>query len=198
MAQGYDNYGDSSYSTYPTEDNKYECQTGPLEGIFVSSVEFCKFKFDDRKDSARDNRTGTQGPPGPQGPQGIQGLPGATGTQGPQGIQGLPGATGTQGPSGITQLNNANTYNVTTDIIITFDGSTALGQGIATCDVGDFAISGGYILDVQRTGGYELYILANSFDGDNAWKVRFNSDIIDGSLLEGVVTAKCFDNPPLR
>ena len=65
MAQGYDEgYGDSSsYSTYPTEDNKYECRTGPLEGFFVSSVEFCKHvKFDDkdRKDS-RDNRTGTQG-----------------------------------------------------------------------------------------------------------------------------------------
>ena len=65
MAQGYYNYGDS-YSQYPTEDKKYECRTGPLEGFFVSSVEFCKFKFDDkdRKD-IRDNRTGTQGPPGP-------------------------------------------------------------------------------------------------------------------------------------
>ena len=67
MAQGYDTgYGDSSYSKYPTEDNKYECRTGPLEGFFVSSVEFCKHvKFDDkdRKD-IRDNRTGTQGPAG--------------------------------------------------------------------------------------------------------------------------------------
>jgi hypothetical protein len=68
MAQGddADYYSDNSYSKYPTNDNKYECQTGPLEGFFVSSVEFCKFnKFDkdDRKDSSRDNRTGTQGPP---------------------------------------------------------------------------------------------------------------------------------------
>ena len=31
MAQGYDNYGDSSYSKYPTDDKKYECQTGPLK-----------------------------------------------------------------------------------------------------------------------------------------------------------------------
>jgi hypothetical protein len=33
MAQGYDAdyYGDNSYSKYPTYDNKYECQTGPLE-----------------------------------------------------------------------------------------------------------------------------------------------------------------------
>jgi hypothetical protein len=59
MAQEYDaGYGDSSYSKYPTDDNKYECRTSPLEGFFVSSVEFCKFKFDDkdRKDII-DNRT---------------------------------------------------------------------------------------------------------------------------------------------
>ena len=31
--------------------NKYECRTGPFEGFFVSSVEFCKFnKFDNDKD----------------------------------------------------------------------------------------------------------------------------------------------------
>ena len=47
MAQEYDKYGDSSYSQYPTDDKKYECRTGPFEGFFVGSVEFCKFnKFD--------------------------------------------------------------------------------------------------------------------------------------------------------
>ena len=60
-AQEYDKYRDSSYSQYPTDDNKYQCRTGPVEGFFVSSVEFCKHnKFDgkdDRKDN-RDNRTG--------------------------------------------------------------------------------------------------------------------------------------------
>ena len=51
MAQGYDNYGDSSYSQYPTDDKKYECRTGPLEGFFTSSVEFCKHvKFDKDND----------------------------------------------------------------------------------------------------------------------------------------------------
>jgi hypothetical protein len=30
-AQGYDNYGDSYYSQYPTDDKKYECRTGPFE-----------------------------------------------------------------------------------------------------------------------------------------------------------------------
>ncbi len=54
MAQGYDDdynyYGNDSYSQYPTEDKKYECKTGPFEGFFVSSVEFCKpIKFDDKR-----------------------------------------------------------------------------------------------------------------------------------------------------
>ena len=65
------NYVTSSYSKYPTDDKKYECRTGPFEGFFVGSVEFCKqVKFDDkdnRKDHSRDNRTGTQGPQGPPG-----------------------------------------------------------------------------------------------------------------------------------
>ena len=55
--------GDNSYySTYPTDDKPYECRTGPFEGFFVSSVEFCDAKkFDDRKDHKdRDNRTGTR------------------------------------------------------------------------------------------------------------------------------------------
>src|ERR687898_1378593 len=94
MAQGYDaNYADNSYSSYPTDDKKYECRTGPFEGFFVSSVEFCDAKkFDDnKKRDHRDNRDNKTGPAGPQGPQGP---PGANGTQGP------PGANGTQGPPG--------------------------------------------------------------------------------------------------
>ena len=69
MAQEYDKYRDSYYSQYPTDDNKYECRTGPFEGFFVSSVEFCKYiKFDDENDNDRkdNNITGTQGPAGPQ------------------------------------------------------------------------------------------------------------------------------------
>jgi hypothetical protein len=86
---------------YKTKDKKYECRTGPFEGFFVSSVEFCDAKkFDDRKHNdrkdVRDNRTGPQGPQGPAGPQGPigpQGPPGANGTQGPVGPQGPPGNT---------------------------------------------------------------------------------------------------------
>jgi hypothetical protein len=84
-AGSYD-YDDGRYSKYPTEENKYECRTGPFEGFFVSSVEFCKFKFDDKKDNERkdNNVTGIQGPPGPPGPQGPQGPPDPGTSQNPQ------------------------------------------------------------------------------------------------------------------
>jgi hypothetical protein len=115
MAQEYDKYRDSYYSQYPTDDKKYECRTGPFEGFFVSSVEFCKHvKFDDKDDrkDIRDNKTGTQGPPGPAGPQG------------PQGIQGPPGANGTQGPPGIV---NAELCPAGTDLenVYVLNGTTA-------------------------------------------------------------------------
>jgi hypothetical protein len=112
MAQGYNDYN-NYYSQYPTDDKKYECQTGPLEGFFTSSVEFCKhvkFDKDDRKDN---NITGTQGPAGPPGTNGMdgqdgaQGPPGRAGEQGPQGErgpagpQGPAGVIGPQGPAGI-------------------------------------------------------------------------------------------------
>ena len=108
-AQEYGSYDDGSYSKYPTDDNKYECRTGTLEGFFVSSVEFCKhIKFDDRKDNRDINRTGTQGPPGPAGPQGLigpQGPPGPAGGQpGPQGPPGSAGVSGPQGERGLTGL----------------------------------------------------------------------------------------------
>ena len=140
MAQEYDKYQDSSYSQYPTDDKKYECRTGPFEGFFVSSVEFCKHvKFDDKKDNEiKDNNvTGIQGPPGAngtngqdgaqgppgangtngqdgaQGPPGPQGLPGFNGTQGPQGERGFNGTQGSPGPSGV--VNASNAYVVWTD-----------------------------------------------------------------------------------
>ena len=129
MAQEYDKYGDSSYSQYPTDDKKYECRTGPFEGFFVSSVEFCKHvKFDDRKDHTEiikqehkvhqvhkahlvHRSNGTQGPPGAHhpgpGPQGPPGPAGANSTvPGPQGPPGPSGANSTvpgpQGPSGLS------------------------------------------------------------------------------------------------
>ena len=95
MAQEYDKYGDSSYSQYPTDDKKYECRTGPFEGFFVSSVEFCKHnKFDDKKMIEKITEiiiNRKQGPPGPAGPQAQQVQPGRKGPQEP---------TGPQDPSG--------------------------------------------------------------------------------------------------
>ncbi|MDF2736659.1 MAG: hypothetical protein K0S93_515 [Nitrososphaeraceae archaeon] len=74
---------DNKYSEYPTKENKYECRTGPFEGFFVSSVEFCdakhkQFDKDDRKD--RDNKIGPQGPPGPKGDKGDKGDRGPAGS----------------------------------------------------------------------------------------------------------------------
>jgi Collagen triple helix repeat (20 copies) len=121
MAQEYDKYGDSSYSQYPTDDKKYECRTGPFEGFFVSSVEFCKHvKFDDkdRKDNRDNNQTGTQGPPGPQGIQGTQGEQGIQGIQGPigpnrtQGPRGFNGTDGAPGSPGMAFINDTNLYQI--------------------------------------------------------------------------------------
>jgi hypothetical protein len=105
-AQEYDSYDNDMYSKYPTDENKYECRTGPFEGFFVSYVEFCKrttsIVDDDDKDD-RGNGNVTIGPQGPTGPQGPQREPGPQGPQGPQGLQGergLTGATGMQGPAG--------------------------------------------------------------------------------------------------
>jgi hypothetical protein len=101
----------SDYSDYKTKDKKYECRTGPFEGFFVSSVEFCDAKHDKKdkdrdsrdRDRDRDNKTGAQGPPGPRGPpgaNGTNGLPGAPGAPGANGTNGLPGAPGAPGANG--------------------------------------------------------------------------------------------------
>jgi hypothetical protein len=195
-AQEYDKYGTSSYSQYPTEDKKYECRTGPFEGFFVSSVEFCKhvkFDNDDRKD--RDNRTGTQGP---------QGLPGANSTipgpQGPPGVNGTTGATGAQGPPGITFLNATNVYpmsNQTTGI----SGLPTIT--IAQCLAGDFVINGGYQLNVVNETNFILYNDGPALVAENSSFPEFPNVWINNLSVEGEnilisVAAWCYDNPPLR
>ena len=108
MAQEYDKYGDSFYSQYQTDDKKYECRTGPFEGFFVSSVEFCKHvKFDDRKD--KKTEIIKQEHKVHQVQQVHKVHTGATGATGPQG---LPGSPGLQGPPGITNVNASNYYSV--------------------------------------------------------------------------------------
>jgi hypothetical protein len=37
-------YDDLSYEKEQNTDKKYECRTGPFEGFFVSSPEFCNVK----------------------------------------------------------------------------------------------------------------------------------------------------------
>jgi hypothetical protein len=204
MAQVYDKYGDSYYSQIPTQENKYECRTGPLEGFFVSSVEFCKFnKFDkdDRKD-IRDNRTGTQGPPGPQGLQGIQGPPGEQGIQGiqgpigPNGTQGLAGPQGVQGPggpAGITVLNTSNIYRAEGPRDVT-SGADTTAESDARCDSGDLAIGGlsnieGTNAQIRNFGTTAL--LPEPLDFPERYRTAVT--VTDGSVQSW---ATCFDNPP--
>jgi hypothetical protein len=184
MAQGYDNYGDNSYySQYPTDDKKYECRTGPFEGFFVGSVEFCKHgKFDndkDRKDIRdRDNRTGIQGLPGPQGPPGLNGTN---------------GVNGTQGPPGITFINNTNLYEVQG---ITVNATSSINEitSTAVCDDGDIVIEGGYrsLNDADSNVIVDGPSTANG-DFDRAYVVSML-----GGGKQFFAFAFCFDNPPLR
>jgi hypothetical protein len=187
MAQGYSDYGDSYYSQYPTDDKKYECRTGPFEGFFVSSVEFCKHvKFDDRKDHSRDNRTGTQGP------------------QGDTGATGETGAAGPQGPSGITQLNATNVYSVNNSTAAQTDTFAILG---ALCDPGDLVLNGGYNL-IGSTFDINDTHLATVIDQSitNAtllgagWLAAlvFNGEDREDISIRLNVNSLCFDNPPLR
>ena len=190
MAQGYDIYRDNGYySQYPTDDKKYECQTGPFEGFFVSSVEFCKHvKFDkdkDRKD-VRDNRTGTQGPPGPAGPQGIQGPPGTNGTN---------GTNGAQGPPGITQINTTNAYLV--NGTQASNNATTFNKGSAFCDPQDFAISGGWSLNAF-SGGVPIEFFDRPIFSPlgSGWEVQFITSFSEPGVVVWETHAICFDNPP--
>ena len=209
MAQEYDKYGDSSYSQYPTEDKKYECRTGPFEGFFVSSVEFCKFnKIDDKDDRKDSNRTGTQGPPGPAGAQGPEGPPGPQGIQGPIGPTGATGPASTlpgpQGPAGIIFLNDTNVYSNTTRYhVLNLDVTIPGIFGTARCDSGDFVVNGGY----RDFGEEETTVHINrAFVGEpgfssppgGGWEVKIDAPIGSGFNVTADVTAYCFDNPPLR
>ena len=190
IAQGYDNYGDS-YSKYPTDDKKYECRTGPFEGFFVGSVEFCKhvkFDKDDRKD-VRDNRTGTQGPPGPQGPPGINGTNGA------------------QGPPGITFLNGTNLYRVLPNTTFAEPDDSFI-LSFAECDPGDspvnglsiyFPFSGGRNGTLAITGTVSNFTNATGILDLSALPTGYLTGAIrteENDAVQSVVT--CFDNPPLR
>jgi hypothetical protein len=195
MAQGY--YGDDSYySQYPTDDKKYECRTGPFEGFFVSSVEFCKHvKFDDNKKD-RDGKVGPQGPAGPQGP------PGANGTTGATGPQGLPGSPGLQGPPGITNVNASNYYSVIgNQSPIAPLSSPPSANSTVSCLPGDVAISGEYNITtnnaaVQPATEYDLrYFGSLGPDPPTNWSTQLSGF---AGFFSVTTTVNCFDNPPLR
>ncbi len=190
MAQGYDIYRDNGYySQYPTDDKKYECRTGPFEGFFVSSVEFCKHvKFDDKDDRKDSNRTGTQGPPGPAGP---------TGPQGPPGNTGAPGATG------ITFLNGTNLYRVVGNLTVAGEDDELLTSFVG-CDSGDFPVNG-LSLHFSSSSTNGTLALTGTVSNDTVpadfsvlptGYITVALDVSEGEQVQSFVT--CFDNPPLR
>ena len=197
MAQGYDIYRDNGYySQYPTDDKKYECRTGPFEGFFVGSVEFCKnVKFDKDNDRKDNNRTATQGPPGPAGPPGATGPagpPGATGSTGATGATGSTGATGTQGPPGPSSINTTNVYTIVGNT--TTNTGSGLFSSIALCDAGDTAQSGSFV-----TNGTALIRSDKPLATENGWNATAQRLApAQGPNEPGSVTADviCFDNPP--
>ena len=178
LAQGYDAgyYGDSSYSKYPTDENKYECRTGPFEGFFVSSVVFCKHvKFDDK--DRKDNRDSGTGPQGPAGPQGIQGIP---------------------GPGGITQLNSSNVYQEISNVT-SIPNNTGVGV-LVSCDPEDKVINGGYNLEVSDPFFSNINVFQNQpvgGDPSKGWFVEIVYSNATGTTAQMTVIANCFDNPPL-
>jgi hypothetical protein len=130
--QDYSQSSYNSYSEYKTKDKKYECRTGPFEGFFVSSVEFCDAKHDD-KDKKRDDRDNRDNRTGPQGPQGPQGPVGPAGPQGPPGPNGTQGIQGPQGPPGnTTGLVNETEFTCVSCLL---DALAKLETGAVTIDV---------------------------------------------------------------
>ena len=171
IAQGYDDnyYGDDSYSTYPTEDKKYECQTGPFEGFFVGSVEFCKFNKFDKDDRKDNNRTGTQGPPGPQGPQ---------------------------GPAG--QINFTNTYRVVGPGATITSETPSRAFSVSLCDPGDIVLEGGgsvaNFLDEGLGNVFQIIRETVTVNEQNGYRVGG----VGANLTSFDSNAICIDNPPLR
>ena len=165
-AQEYDKYRDSSYSQYPTDDNKYQCRTGPFEGFFVSSVEFCKHvKFDDRKDNDRKDSNVT----GIQGPQGPKGFNGTNGVQGPQSPPGPAGAQGPAGPLGSVRVVDGNNL---TDV--------TTGTSNATCGSNEKVIGG--IYDFNVGGGERISNIDETVNpSTNTYSVTFEQSGGDGA-----------------
>jgi hypothetical protein len=199
----------SDYSDYKTKDKKYECRTGPFEGFFVSSVEFCDAKHDDKKrdhKDNRDNRTGQQGPQGPIGPQGPQGPigpqgpPGANGTQGPpgaNGTQGPPGANGTQGPPGANGTDFPPCVGCLIDALVKLDSGAVVVNATITIDnpppgpsANDLIISVPVVIDVDVATLLQTQLGLSLGIGANATIFEICAAIDAGGLdIDAVLTA---------
>ncbi len=173
-ASSYDYDVDDRYNQYPTEENKYECQTDPFEGFFVSSVEFCKhIKFDNRKDNDRtrdNNVTGIQGPPGPAGPQ---------------------GPPGPQGPAGPSRIDATSLYPVFGPISVTGPTAFNVASSTALCLAGDTVFAGGEIVIPAGTGNSTVNgIQSVALSSNTGWLVAGT-----GPFLQVQAYALCFNNP---
>ena len=160
------NYDDMKVSLYPTKVNKYECQKGPFEGFFVSSVEFCK-------DVPIVNLNGIdpQLPPSPSDPQIIQVFT---------------GAQETTVPSSTDQVNEPNLYFRDGNPATT--NTTSQIMSVAFCDPSDKVIQGFY----QLTNKQENPILGfiNQITGE---KNAYSTALISSNVtLQS--TAFCFNN----
>jgi hypothetical protein len=157
------------YSTYPTKDKKYVCQTGQFKGFFVESVEFCDLIAQ-----------------GPKGDKGDKGDPGAKGDKGDK---------GDLGPAGTIEFTDANTYFVEGNRVETSNNRTSVASSIAQCDEGDLVLNGGYL--TATNNNFDI-LAQGSFPGEfpigsNGWEVQ-----IRGPSVGFFGWTTCFDNPPLR
>jgi hypothetical protein len=160
------NYDDMKVSLYPTKVNKYECQKGPFEGFFVSSVEFCK-------DVPIVNLNGID----------AQLLPSPSD---PQIIQVFSGAQENTVPSSTDQVNEPNLYFRDGNPATT--NTTSQIMSVAFCDPRDKVIQGFY----QLTNKQENPILGfiNQITGE---KNAYSTALISSNVtLQS--TAFCFNN----
>ena len=182
-----DSYEDmKKYSTYPTNDKKYVCQTGQFQGFFVESVKFCKLTI-------------------PQGPSGPTGATGATGPEGPQGIQGIHGLTGATGatwPEGITTLNSTNLYSIVSFNFVLNGQANSTG---ASCDDGDALLNGGYSGSTSEPFNSKINVLfegrafsSSTLDFNDAYGVAITYSNATGTIALLLAGAQCFDHPSLR
>jgi hypothetical protein len=127
--------------------------------------------------------------PGPQGPVGAQGPVGPQGVPGPQGAQGIPGpqgAVGPQGPMGpVGTGGTLNLYKREASVFVP-PGSGFVHEAIATCDVGDQLVSGGFNADpglrIVRSEGMMFF-------SPPAW---VSSAVLNSSFVSATSTLRSF------